>query len=66
VTLLSLTEQGRQFHEQFASEHVENMAHLLKGLSPGEQEQFLDLLERAVKGMISADLDPNTDQQTSC
>ena len=66
VTLLSLTEQGRQFHEQFASEHVENMVHLLKGLSASEQEQFLDLLERAVKGMIAADLDPNADQQPGC
>ncbi|HYF61825.1 MAG TPA: MarR family transcriptional regulator [Herpetosiphonaceae bacterium] len=66
VTLLSLTDQGRQFHEQFASEHVENMVHLLKGLSADEQAQFLDLLERAVKGMIAADLEANPDQPNAC
>jgi DNA-binding MarR family transcriptional regulator len=66
VTLLSLTEQGRQFHEQVASEHIENMAHLLQGLSASEQEQFLALLERAVRGMIAADIDPNADPPAGC
>ena len=51
VALLSLTDLGRTFHEQLTQEHIERMARLLQGLSEQEQQQFLDLLERAVHAM---------------
>ncbi|MBP8253089.1 MAG: MarR family transcriptional regulator [Herpetosiphon sp.] len=53
VTLLSLAPQGQQFHSQFVEEHLTSMTRLLKGLTPDEQEEFLNLLERAVEAMIS-------------
>ena len=48
VVLLSLTDTGRTFHERLTQEHIERMARLLQGLNEQEQQQFLDLLERAV------------------
>lgn len=57
VVVLSLTEQGRSFYCQWGQGHVQQMARLLQGLSEQEQEQFLDLLERAVSAMqAQADL----------
>lgn len=51
VALLSLTRHGRALHDQLGREHVQQMARLLQGLSATEQEQFLDLLERAVRAL---------------
>ena len=48
VALLALTEQGHALHEQLHNEHMARMTHLLQGLTPAEQRQFLDLLQRAV------------------
>lgn len=55
VALLALTEAGRNLHQQLAQEHVEQMAELLQGLTPQEQEQFLDLLARAVQALQTGD-----------
>jgi DNA-binding MarR family transcriptional regulator len=55
VVLLSLTDAGRDLHEQVTQEHIDRMARLLQGLSDEEQEQFLDLLERAIEALRSAD-----------
>jgi len=56
IALLSLTEAGRAFHERLVQEHMEGMAHLLRGLSEQEQAQFLELLERAVHAMRASAL----------
>lgn len=53
VTLLSLTPTGHALHQQLHEESVAQMALLLQGLSEQEQQQFLDLLERAVQAMQS-------------
>lgn len=50
VVLLSLTEAGRQLHQQLYEEQLQRMEQLLAGLSPDEQALFLDLLERATHG----------------
>lgn len=52
IMLLSLTEAGRTFQAQLGQEHVNQMARLLQGLTEHEQEQFLDLLERAVNALL--------------
>jgi len=54
VVLLSLTDAGRTLHQQLSQEHMERMASLLQGLSPDEQAQFLNLLERAVDALHDA------------
>lgn len=51
VSLVSLTQSGRELYAQLTQEHTERMATLLRGLSADEQTQFLDLLERAVHAM---------------
>lgn len=48
IVLLSLTEAGRELHEQLYHEHLQAMERLLAGLSEEEQRLFLDLLDRAV------------------
>ena len=53
VSLLSLTDRGRRLHDQLSEEHIERMARLLQGLAEHEQDQFLDLLERAVHAMAA-------------
>jgi DNA-binding MarR family transcriptional regulator len=55
VVLLSLTDAGRALYEQVTQEHIDRMVRLLGGLSADEQQQFLDLLERAVHAMRAAD-----------
>ncbi len=55
IVLLSLTDAGRALYEQVTQEYTERMTRLLAGLSAAEQEQFLDLLERAVHAMRAAD-----------
>ena len=49
VTLLALTEAGRELHRQLHTAHLERIGRLLAGLTPAEQEQFLDLFERAIR-----------------
>ncbi|MBX0329528.1 MarR family transcriptional regulator [Oscillochloris sp. ZM17-4] len=48
VVLLSLTDAGRDLHQQLYHEQLQAMANLLAGLSDEEQQLFLDLLDRAV------------------
>jgi DNA-binding MarR family transcriptional regulator len=49
VTLLDLTVAGHELHAQLHAAHVAQMGGMLGGLSPDEQEQFLNLLERAIR-----------------
>jgi DNA-binding MarR family transcriptional regulator len=49
VALLSLTGEGLALLEQLYQDQVERMEQLLGGLTPEEQQLFLDLLERAVR-----------------
>lgn len=51
VVLLSLTPAGQTFQRRLSEERVAQMAYLLQGLTEAEQQQFLDLLERAVRTM---------------
>lgn len=67
IVLLSLTDAGRALYEQVTQEHIQRMARLLQGLSAAEQQQFLDLLERAVQALRAADAEdaarpPTTNQ----
>lgn len=64
VALLSLTPAGRELHEQLSREHVERMARLLQGLSVQEQQQFLDLLERAVRALRDESGPGGSDERT--
>jgi DNA-binding MarR family transcriptional regulator len=48
VVLLSLTDAGRDLHQQLYHEQIQAMGQLLAGLSEEEQRLFLDLLDRAV------------------
>ncbi|NTV64400.1 MAG: MarR family transcriptional regulator [Oscillochloris sp.] len=48
ITLLSLTDAGRDLHQQISCAQLNAMESLLAGLSPEEQQLFLDLLDRAV------------------
>lgn len=61
VVLLSLTDAGRIFHEQLTQEHTDRMARLLQGLSEQEQQQFLDLLDRAVHAMWANAQSPDSE-----
>ena len=51
VALLSLTDEGQALLEQLYQDQVARMEQLLAGLTPEEQQLFLDLLERAVRAM---------------
>jgi len=51
VTLLSLTDEGRALLSDMYHQHLMNMDQLLDGLTLDEQEQFLNLLERAVSAL---------------
>lgn len=64
VVLLSLTDAGRRLHAQVTQEHIDRMARLLQGLTSAEQEQFLDLLERAVHAMRVADRAADPDRSS--
>ncbi len=55
VVLLELTPAGRALHAQLTAEQLTQMGRLLAYLSPAEQGQFLDLLERAVQAGEQAD-----------
>ncbi|NWF78477.1 MAG: MarR family transcriptional regulator [Chloroflexi bacterium] len=55
VVLLELTPAGRALHAQLTAEQLSQMGRLLAYLSPAEQGQFLDLLERAVQAGEQAD-----------
>jgi DNA-binding MarR family transcriptional regulator len=48
VVLLSLTDAGRDLHQQLYHEQLRAMDQLLAGLAEEEQWLFLDLLDRAV------------------
>lgn len=48
ITLLSLTSVGRDLHQQMSCAQLNAMESLLAGLSPEEQQLFLDLLDRAI------------------
>jgi DNA-binding MarR family transcriptional regulator len=54
IMLLSLTDAGRELQQRIDQEHIERMTQLLQGLSEQEQQQFLDLLERAVNALQTA------------
>jgi DNA-binding MarR family transcriptional regulator len=55
VTLLSLTDEGRQLLTQLEEERLQKMEELLHGLTMEEQEQFLQLLERAIATLQNRD-----------
>lgn len=49
VALLSLTSAGQTLLREVSRDQLGQMELLLRGLSPAEQEQFLALMERAVR-----------------
>jgi DNA-binding MarR family transcriptional regulator len=51
VALLSLTDEGQVLLRQLYQDQMRRMEQLLQGLTPEEQELFLDLLERAVQAL---------------
>jgi DNA-binding MarR family transcriptional regulator len=51
VTLLSLTDEGRLLLRQLYEGQLQHMELLLHGLTPEEQEQFLHLMDRAVRAL---------------
>lgn len=51
VALLELTEAGHALHRELLAEQKIGMERLLAALSPAEQQMFLDLFERAVRGI---------------
>ena len=55
VALLSLTDEGQRLLHELEEERVQQMTELLSGLTAGEQEQFVRLLERAVAAMQDRD-----------
>lgn len=55
VGLLSLTPDGHALLQELYQSHLERTRRLLQGLSPKEQQQFLDLLERAVHALRSGE-----------
>ncbi len=52
VALLSLTDDGRALLADIYQEQLKGMERLLDGLTPEEQAQFLDLMERAVSTLV--------------
>ncbi|NNJ11336.1 MarR family transcriptional regulator [Chloroflexales bacterium ZM16-3] len=59
VVLLSLTDAGRDLHQQLYHEQLQAMEKLLAGLSEDEQRLFLDLLDRAVSFASGGSPDTN-------
>jgi DNA-binding MarR family transcriptional regulator len=55
VALLVLTDEGRQLLTQLQAERLQKMEELLHGLTPDEQEQFVQLLERAIAALQTDD-----------
>lgn len=55
VALLSLTDEGRDLLALLYQDQHRRMEQLLDGLTPEEQQLFLDLLERAVLSIRSDD-----------
>jgi DNA-binding MarR family transcriptional regulator len=55
VTLLSPTAEGQTLLNALYQDQLGQMERLLQGLAPGEQQLFLDLLERAVLAIQSGD-----------
>ncbi|MEF3275428.1 MAG: MarR family transcriptional regulator [Chloroflexus sp.] len=49
ITLLSLSEAGRQLHRDLETERLHHIGRLLSGLNHAEQQLFLDLLARAIR-----------------
>lgn len=67
IQLLDLSEAGRELHRQLQAEHMERMERILARLSPAEQAQFLDLLDRATRpdeqprGCLHPQISPTTE-----
>lgn len=51
VGLLTLTPEGWSLLQELYHNHLDRTRRLLQGLRPEEQEQFLDLLERAIHAL---------------
>ncbi len=51
VALVSLTSAGQDLLQDISHDQLGQMELLLRGLTPEEQELFLDLLERAVRAI---------------
>jgi DNA-binding MarR family transcriptional regulator len=51
VVLLSLTDEGRTLLKQLYKDQLQRMELLLQGLTPEEQQLFLELLDRAVQAL---------------
>lgn len=51
VVLLSLTDEGRTLLKQLYQDQLQRMELLLQGLTPEEQQLFLELLDRAVQAL---------------
>ena len=59
---VALTPRGRQLIEKILAGHGKQVAHVLGGLSPGEQKQFHALLERFgqhLEGLLARGYDAN-------
>jgi len=54
VALLSLTSAGHDLLREISRDQLGQMELLLHGLTPDEQEQFLDLMERAVRAILAS------------
>jgi DNA-binding MarR family transcriptional regulator len=50
VVLLSLTPEGGQLFKLLADERISRFSEMLRGLSDEDQELFLSLLERMIRG----------------
>jgi DNA-binding MarR family transcriptional regulator len=53
VALLSLTSAGQELLHEISRDQLGQMELLLRGLTPEEQELFLDLMERAVRAICA-------------
>jgi DNA-binding MarR family transcriptional regulator len=51
VALLSLTSAGQELLQEISRDQLGQMELLLRGLTPEEQELFLELMERAVRAI---------------
>lgn len=51
VALLTLTDEGLELLQQLSRDRLRRMEQLLEALTPEEQDQFLSLLERAVRAI---------------
>lgn len=61
VALLTLTDEGLELLQQLSRDRLQRMEQLLEALTPDEQDQFLTLLERAVRA-AQEDAPPTTPQ----